>query len=92
MPITWYRDLVVIVSGLVAVGVLIYIAVLLNRLSRKLGPILDSVESTTKVLEQMSAQVVNPMVQIMAIIQLITRGMGVISNMFKKEGGEHGKQ
>ncbi len=92
MPIAWYRDLVVIISGLVAVGVLIYVAVLLNRLSRKLGPILDSVESTTKALEQMSVQVVNPMVQIMAIIQLITRGMSAIGNMFKKEGGQHGEQ
>lgn len=90
MPIDWYRDLVLIIFGSVSSLVMIYFAIELYRFSRKVGPILNSIEHTAKVLEEVSVQIVNPMVQIMAIIQLISRGIGAVSNLFKK-GEEHGK-
>ena len=55
MTIEWFRDLVVCIFGLGVTVVVIFIAVLAFLLYRRLRPILDSVKTTTKTVENLSS-------------------------------------
>ena len=95
MGITWYRDLMICISGLVATGVLIFIAVLLYSLYRRTRSILDSIKATSRTVQGVSSfvgdEVVKPVIQVAAVIQGIRQGIDTISKFFKKqEGGGDG--
>lgn len=94
MSIDWFRDLVISIFGLVAAGVLIFIAVLLFLLYRRVRVILDSVKATSKTIQGLSSyvgdEVVKPVIEVAAIIQGVRQGIDTISRFFKKkEGGEN---
>jgi len=94
MSIDWFRDLVICIFGLVAAGVLIFIAVLLFLLYRRVRVILDSVKATSKTIQGLSSyvgdEVVKPVIEVAAIIQGVRQGIDTISRFFKKkEGGEN---
>ena len=57
MSIDWFRDLVISISGLVLVGVLIFIAVLSYSLYRRTKTILDSVKTTSRTIQGFSSYV-----------------------------------
>jgi len=93
MSIDWFRDLVICIFGLVAAGVLIFIAVLLFLLYRRVRVILDSVKATSKTIQGLSSyvgdEVVKPVIEVAAIIQGVRQGIDTISRFFKKkEGGK----
>ena len=77
MSIEWFRDLVVCIFGLGATVVVIFLAVLAFLLYRRLRPILDSVKSTTKTVENFSscveAEVARPLAQVAAFAELRVR-------------------
>ncbi len=94
MSIDWFRDLVICIFGLVAAGVLIFIAVLLFLLYRRVRVILDSVKATSKTIQGLSSyvgdEVVKPVIEVAAIIQGVRQGIDTISRFFKKkEGGKN---
>lgn len=94
MSIDWFRDLVICIFGLVAAGVLIFIAVLLFLLYRRVRGILDSVKATSKTIQGLSSyvgdEVVKPVIEVAAIIQGVRQGIDTISRFFKKkEGGKN---
>ena len=94
MSIDWFRDLIICIFGLVAAGVLIFIAVLSFLLYRRVRVILDSVKATSKTIQGLSSyvgdEVVKPVIEVAAIIQGIRQGIDTISRFFKKkEGGEN---
>ncbi len=94
MSIDWFRDLVISIFGLVAAGVLIFIAVLLFLLYRRVRVILDSVKATSKTIQGLSSyvgdEVVKPVIEVAAIIQGVRQGIDTISRFFKKkEGGKN---
>ena len=88
MGIDWFRDLIICIFGLVATGVLIFIAVLSFSLYRRTRVILDSVKATSKTLQGISSyvgdEVVKPVIEIAALIQGIRQGVGTISKFFRK--------
>ena len=93
MSIDWFRDLVICIFGLVAAGVLIFIAVLSFLLYRRVRVILDSVKATSKTIQGLSSyvgdEVVKPVIEVAAIIQGVRQGIDTISRFFKKkEGGK----
>jgi len=95
MSIEWFRDLIICVSGLVAVGVLVFIAVILYSLYRKTSSILDSVKATSVTIQSVTSyigdEVVKPVIQVVALIQGISKGIDTISKFFRKEeGGKDG--
>ncbi len=95
MSIEGFRDLVISISGLVLIGVLIFIAVLSYSLYRRIKPILDSIKITSKTIQGISSYVgdgvVKPLIQVVALIQGIRQGVDTISKLFKKkEGGRDG--
>ncbi len=95
MNIDWYRDLIICISGLVAAGVLIFIAVLLYLFYRQTISILDSMKAASKTIQRISSyagdEVVKPVVHLVAVIQGVRQGIDTISKFFKKqEGGRDG--
>ena len=92
MSIDWFRDLVISIFGLVAIGALIFIAVLSYSLYRRTRPILDSIKNTSAAIEGISSyvrdEVAKPLVQVAAIIQGINQGIDAVSRLFKKRKGE----
>ena len=93
MSIDWFRDLVICIWGLVAIGVLIFVAALSYSLYRKTKPILDSIKTTSKTVEGISSyvgsEVVKPVIEIAALVQGIRQGIGTVTQFFKKREGGH---
>jgi hypothetical protein len=91
MSIDWFRDLVISISGLVLIGVLIFITVLSYSLYRRVKSILDSVKTTSRTIQGVSSyvgdEVVKPITQIVALIQGIRQGIDAVSNLFRKKEG-----
>ena len=89
MGIEWFRDLVISVFGLVATGVLIFSAVLVYLIYRKIKPILESIKATSASVQVISSyvsdEVAKPMVQMAAIVQGVRQGIDAVSKLFKKE-------
>ena len=95
MSIDWLRDLVIAISGLVLIGVLIFVAVLSFSLYRRIRAILDSIKTTSRTVQGISSyvgdEVAKPLIQVVALIQGMRQGIDTISKLFKKkEGGKDG--
>ena len=95
MSIEWLRDLALCILGFEAAIVILFIGVLAFLFYRKLRPILDSVKSTTKTVENISScveeEVTRPLVQLAAFVQGIRQVVGLVSRFSKgKEGGKNG--
>ena len=95
MSIDWFRDLVISISGLVLIGVLIFVAVLSYSLYRRIRSILDSIKTTSRTIKGISSfvgdEVAKPLIQVVALTQGIRQGIDTISKLFKKkEGGRDG--
>lgn len=88
MSIEWFRDLVIVIFGLVATGVLILIGVLSYSFYRRTKPILDSLRATLETVQQFSSylgqEVAKPMIQASALFQGITAGIEAITKLFRR--------
>ena len=91
MSIDWFRDLVISIFGVVAIGVSIFIAVLAYLLYRKIKPILNSVKTTTATIRKLSSyagnEVAKPLIQVAATIQGVREGIGAVAKIFQKKKG-----
>jgi len=95
MGIDWFRDLAIAISGLVLIGVLIFVAVLSYSLYRRTRAILDSIKATSRTVQGISSyvggEVAKPLIQVVALVQGMRQGIDTISKLFKKkEGGKDG--
>ncbi len=92
MDIGWFRDLVIVIFGLVTTIVVIFLAILAFLLFRKVRPILDSVQGTTAAVKEITCTVkeelVKPVLQISALIRGITQGIELVTKLFKREEKE----
>ena len=92
MGIEWFRDLAISLSGLILIGVLIFIAVLAYSLSRRISSILDSMKIVSKNVQGISSfvtdEVAKPLIQVVAFVQGIRQGINAISKLFKRKKGE----
>ena len=95
MSIEWFRDLAICILGLGVTIVAIFIGVLAFMLYRKMKPILDSVKTTTKTVENISScvqeEVTRPLAQLAAFVQGVRQAISLFSGFSRrKEGGENG--
>jgi len=95
MTIDWLRDLIIVIFGLVATVVLIFMAVLWYSLYRRARSILDSIQTTSRrvqgICSYASDEVIKPLIQVVTLIQGIRQGVKAGSKLFrKKEGGRDG--
>ena len=93
MGIGFYRDIAIIIAGLVAAGVLVFMAVLLYSLYKRTIAILDSMQAASAnvrgITSYMGVEVVKPLTEMVALIHGIRKGSETVSNLFrKKEGGK----
>ena len=92
MSMEWFRDLVISIWGLVATGVLIFVAVLSYSLYRRIKPILESIKTTCRTIQGISTyagdKVAKPLIEVAAIIQGIRQGINMVTKFAgRKEGG-----
>jgi len=92
MGIEWFRDLAISLSGLILIGVLIFIAVLAYSLYRRISSILDSMKIVSKNVQGISSfvtdEVAKPLIQVVAFVQGIRQGINAIGKLFKRKKGE----
>ena len=94
MSIDWFRDLILCIFGLVATGVLIFLAVLsylFYRRTRSILDILDSIKATSTTIQRISSyvgeEVVKPVIQVASMVQGVRQGIDTIGKFFKKQEG-----
>jgi hypothetical protein len=91
MGIDWFRDLVICIFGLVAAGVLIFIAAILYSLYRRTKALLDTMQERAKTTQGIASyigdEILQPVIQMVALVQGIRRGIYSVSKFFKKEEG-----
>lgn len=78
MTIEWLRDLVIIITDLVILGVAIFLAVLAYRIYKRIDPILNSLSSATANIENTIKQfteLANPIIKLAALVIGIFKGM-----------------
>ena len=92
MTIEWFRDLTIIIYGLVGAVFLIVIGIMAFSLFRRLQVILDSLKVTSSNIQEISTvakeQMVRPIMQVGSVFQGITRWIEMISGYFKKSKKE----
>jgi hypothetical protein len=90
--IGWFRDLVIIIFGLIGMGFFIILAVMALSLFPRLRVILDSLKVTSTNIEEISAiakeQIVRPIVQVGSLFQGILKWIEVISGFLKRNKKE----
>ncbi len=89
MSIEWFRDLVLSIFGLGATIAVIFIAVVVFLLYRRLKPVLDSLKATTKTVENLSScvevEVAKPLAQVAAFVQGIRQAVSLVSRFTKRK-------
>lgn len=92
MTIGWFRDLVIIIYGLVGAIFLAAMGIMAFALYRRLKVILDSLTVTSANIQEISSvakeQIVGPIMQVGSVFQGITRWIEMISKYFKKSKKE----
>jgi hypothetical protein len=89
LDIAWFRDLIIIIYGIISIGVLITVIVLLAGLWRRCKGIMDSLNITAKNIEEISysarKEIITPLSQIGVIIQGISKGIEAVSGIFRRK-------
>lgn len=94
MNIEWLRDLFICILGGVGTIAFIIIAVIFFKIYLRLNSILNSAKAVACNIEDITAffknEVMKPLIQIIAIIQGVRKGVETMSHFCKKEGGKDG--
>ena len=89
MDIAWLRDLIICISGIVAIAVLILLAVLAVTIYRKFKSLLFSIEATSKNLQEISSvlreKIITPFAGIGSFIQGISKVIETINRTHRKK-------
>jgi len=83
VSIEWFRDLAICILGLGTTIIILFIGILIFLIYRKLSPILDSIKTTTRTVENVSStvaeEVYRPLSYIAAFVQGIRQAVGMFS-------------
>jgi len=89
VEISIWRDVILIVWGLVATAAMVFISVILYLFYRKTVTLLDSTDvliaRVSDMAEYVNAEVVVPVSRFSTMIQGIIQGISIFSSVFKKE-------
>jgi hypothetical protein len=92
MEISWWRDLVIVIWGLVATVAVTIITVVACILYKRVVRVLDSADSiavrTNDLIDYAEEEVLKPAVQFGTLIQGVIQGAGLIADLFKKKEGK----
>ena len=89
MSIEWFRDLVLCIFGLGVTAAIIFIAVLVFLVYRRLKPAMDSLKSTAKTVESISScvevEVTKPLAQVAAFVQGARQAVSLVTGFVKRK-------
>jgi len=89
MDVVWFRDLIICIAGAVTVIVSIFVAVLVCLFYRRVKAALDSIETTSKNIQEVAStvrdQVIKPVIGLATFVQGVLRGFNAISKFFRKK-------
>ena len=89
MDVVWLRDLIICISGAVAVIVSIFVAVVVCLFYRRVKAALDSIETTSKNIQEVAStvrdQVIKPVTGLTIFVQGVLRGVNAMSKFFRKK-------
>jgi hypothetical protein len=89
MDIAWFRDLVIIISGIMGFLVLAAILILMVALFRRFSVIMDSMKVTAKNIEELSIsarnEIISPLARIGSIIHSISRMVESVGGIFRRK-------
>ena len=92
MSIEWLRDLALCILGFGTTIVAVFVGIIVFLLFRKLKPVLDSLKSTTKTVENISScveeEVAKPLAQLSAFIQGIFQAISLVNRFSRRKEGE----
>ena len=89
MEISWWRDLAIIIWGLIATVAAIIITVITIILYKRMNKLLDSADSiavrTNDLIDYAEEEVIHPAMQFGTLIQGVLQGVNLFSDLFKKK-------
>ena len=89
MDLSWWRDLVIVVWGLITTIVVICIAILIFLLYKKLVPLIKNADTVVSkvgdVVDYTREEVISPVVQFTSTVEGIVRGITLIADIFRKK-------
>ena len=89
MNIEWFRDLVISIFGVGVTLVVIFIGVLALMFYLKLRPILNSIKSVTKTVENISScveeEMSGPLARLAAFVQGISQAINLVGKFSKRK-------
>ena len=89
MSIEWFRDLVLCIFGLGTTAAIIFIAVLVFLMYRRLKPVMDSLQSTAKTVESISScvevEVTRPLAQVASFVQGVRQAVSLVTGFVKRK-------
>jgi hypothetical protein len=89
VEISIWRDVILIVWGLVATAAMVFISVILYLFYRKTVSLLDSTDmligKVSDITDYVNAEVVVPVSRFSTMVQGIIQGISIFSSVFKKE-------
>lgn len=82
MSIEWFRDLIIIIVGIMTIGVIVFFMILFYSIYRRLKRTLDSIS-------HMVDEVVKPIIRITTIFGGVHQGIDIITKILRyfREGG-----
>ena len=94
MNVEWFRDLAVCILGFGVTIVSIFIGIIILLLYLKLRPVLNSLKSTTRTVENISTcveeEVARPLAQVAAFVQGIVQAVSLVKRFSqRKEEGRN---
>jgi uncharacterized protein YoxC len=89
VSIEWFRDLVLCIFGLSTTVVVLFIGVLVFICYRRIMPIIDSVKTTTRTVENLTStveeQVAEPLAKVAAFVQGVRQAVSLVSGFRKNK-------
>ncbi len=92
MTIEWLRDLIIIISGIVFIGLTILIAVIVFSLNKKIQIILSKTEAIAETIRSITQKISKPVVIGSAIAEFIFQIINNFNAFFKHAGGKKNEQ
>ena len=89
MDLAWWRDLVLVVWGLIGALATVFICVLIFMLYRQTIPLVHTankaVDKVSDIVKSTDQEVIQPMVKFGAAVQGVVQGISFFSGLFKKK-------
>jgi hypothetical protein len=89
VSIEWFRDLVLCIFGLSTTVVVLFIGILVFICYRRIMPIIDSLKTTTRTVENLTStveeQVAEPLAKMAAFVQGVRQAISLVSGFRKNK-------